>query len=150
MRYLVENDGVDHINVDCAARTMLGILLHNGAYSPMALPDYGRFVSISGFWGWYVTGKRHEVFRMLHSDAPMDAISALSVVYDPSLGSAVTQAMRCKLDQNLTLKEMFDLNQLPLVRYERRVQRPYFSDMERWALDDNWTMKVLQDLKQGQ
>lgn len=51
MNFKPENDGVDHINVYSKAKTELGKMLSNFAYSPFFCED-GKFNSMEGYWYW--------------------------------------------------------------------------------------------------
>lgn len=53
--FLVEEDGVTHINVYSKARTKLGQFLSNFAHTPIDTED-GRFASLEGYWYWLKTG----------------------------------------------------------------------------------------------
>lgn len=61
-----DEDGVTHINIYSQARTELGRLLSNFAYSPFVFEPYGTFASGEGFWYWYLTGQQHNELKNLH------------------------------------------------------------------------------------
>jgi hypothetical protein len=52
MKINPENDGIDHINIYSKAKTELGRLLSNFAFSPIDLKDDGKFNSIEAYWYW--------------------------------------------------------------------------------------------------
>lgn len=66
MTYIVEEDGVTHINVYSKGRTELGRWLSNFAHSPFIHPVYGEFASVEALWYYVATGCKHESLRPLH------------------------------------------------------------------------------------
>lgn len=51
-----DEDGVTHINIYSKGKTELGRWLTNFSYSPFNHPEYGKFLSMEGFWCWVSTG----------------------------------------------------------------------------------------------
>ncbi len=66
MKFLLANDGVDHINIYSQAKTVLGRFLSNWTLQPFTCED-GKFDSIEGYWFWL--GTRDERFRSLYGYA---------------------------------------------------------------------------------
>lgn len=54
MKFKIENDGVDHINVYSKGQTEIGKLLSNFSHFPFNCED-GHFESIEGYWYWLST-----------------------------------------------------------------------------------------------
>jgi hypothetical protein len=50
--WIPEEDGVTHINIYSKGKTELGRWLTNFSYSPFNHPEYGKFLSMEGFWYW--------------------------------------------------------------------------------------------------
>jgi hypothetical protein len=59
MKINPEKDGIDHINIYSKAKTELGRLLSNFAYSPISLKDDGSFNSIEAYWYWLLCDHVH-------------------------------------------------------------------------------------------
>lgn len=144
MSYSVETDGVDHINVNSIGRTLLGLMLYNGAYSPFVHPEFGTFVSITGLWGWLVTGRQQDIFRHLYGEQAQRKIKDYVPVFDPDLRALISRAVEMKLQQNLTLLELFKRNaNLPYVTYGELNREPIpVGAFEEWVYDDLWTLDL--------
>ncbi len=66
-------DGITHINIYSKARTELGRMLSNFAYSPFVYEPYGYFASAEAFWYWYLTGEQYDELRELSGYAAKKA-----------------------------------------------------------------------------
>lgn len=66
MKYLQENDGIDHINIYSRGKTELGRMLSNFYEFNLIVSD-GQFKSIEGYWYWLLAGKQkdREILRTL-------------------------------------------------------------------------------------
>jgi hypothetical protein len=149
MSYRVDTDGVDHINVAATGRTMLGIMLHVGAYSPIVHPEFGYFVSVAGFWGWLGSGRVHDVFRHLYGES---AFRALLTYQRAPLGDGVDlikNALWLKVEQNQTLRHLIRLNRLPLVCYNDVLDDLPIHPDDPWRYDAPAVLGWLQELNQA-
>jgi hypothetical protein len=62
----LSKDGVDYINIDAKAKTLLGRKLASFSNAHFKHPYYGLFRSIVGYQNWLVTGKKVDALRHLY------------------------------------------------------------------------------------
>jgi hypothetical protein len=147
-QYQASTDGTDHINVSVVARTMLGLLLINGAYTPFRHPQYGDFVSVSGFRAWLITGGLQDVFRTMYGTTARANIANYSVVYNPEIAQLVDTAIELKIQQSPVLcKQFTDNRRLPYVSYGDDLPWHFQSGLEAWAHRDEVSVSYLNELK---
>lgn len=141
MNYGVETDGIDHINVSCQGRTLLGMMLYNGSFSPTTIPDAGTFTSIHGYWSWLLTDRKYDIFKHLYGEEAFAMLKGLPITPNGHLEELVSHAIDLKLNQNLTLAYLFNQNKsLPYVSYGEVNHEPLGNFLESWVYDDSWTI----------
>ncbi len=146
-----EDDGVRHINCWSKARTALGQLLSNFANTPFHHPQHGAFASVEGFWYWCATGMKHTQLRRLYGASAKSYGSKLPRVEmdEETFRDLIRSAIRCKLEQNSKLRDLFIESTLPFEHYfvygpksEIIVQK----DKHRWQMEyleqlrDEWRL----------
>lgn len=148
MSYGADTDGVDHINVNSIGKTLLGMMLYNGSFSPIVIPEFGTFTSIHGFWAWLITGRRYDIFKYLYGEEAFARIKGLPIVQDPELRDLITRAIQLKIQQNLTLNHLFRQNAyLPYVSYGPVNHEPLNTFLDEWTYDDRWTLDLFSYLQ---
>ncbi len=118
--YLLEHDGIDHINVYSKGKTALGRFLSNFTYAPIKTVD-GRFDSIEGYWYWLGTeDTRKECLRYLSGFAAKHKGRELrSKDWQDSeeFKKKILDAIKIKIEGFPEYKELLINNKLPLVHY---------------------------------
>lgn len=113
-------DGIYHINIYSQGKTALGRHLSNFAVTPFTYEPYGTFKSVEGFWYYYFTGCKHEQFkRMWGFQAKQQGKKLFEekhLINDEDK-SIILEAIRCKLRQNHTIRQMLKESILPLKHY---------------------------------
>ena len=147
MSYQMETDGVDHINANCVGRTLLGMMLYKGAYSPMEHPSDGRFISMTGYWGWLITGEYQDTYRYLYGENLYQYLRTADIRPGSHIHKRLHDAMVLKINQNLTLRSLFVRNSsLPYVIYGDINHEPFHGEDD-WSFDDAWMIKCLTELQ---
>lgn len=123
MNFVPKDDGITHINVYSKGSTELGKLLTNFSRSPFDYPPYGRFESVEGFWYYYLTGCKHEVFKTLWGFKAKqegkkyrdDRVDIEGLTNEQK--GVILEAVRCKLRQNKSILLKLTQSRLPLAHY---------------------------------
>lgn len=110
-------DGQTHINVFSRGWTYLGRMCSNFARSPFTHPDHGYFESMEGFYYWYSTGQQHDELRHLTGFQAKVVGRQFERVYCEHFEHVLTQALRCKFNQNPELAQLLKESELPLLHY---------------------------------
>ena len=113
-----DDDGVTHIDIYSKGKTELGRWLTNFSYSPFNNPEYGKFLSMEGFWYWVSTGMKEERFRTLVGFKAKELGKTMKVVdVGEEFESIIKQGIRQKLiSDKAKLRELLECN-LPLAHY---------------------------------
>lgn len=118
------NEGVDHINIYSKSRTVLGRQLSNFQKSPFNHPKDGKFMSVEGYWYWYLTGQDVDDFRQLFGfkakELGKKILEERKINKDQMLlgfQEDVLEAIRCKLRQNRYILMNLISTDLPLEHY---------------------------------
>lgn len=119
MSWLVEEDGVTHINVYSKARTELGRWLTNFSYAPFSHPVYGWFDSVEAAWYYGSTGFQHENLRTLHGfQAKQEGRKYERVDIDETkFAQFIKTCIRAKLIANPEMLTKLIDSELPFVHY---------------------------------
>lgn len=113
-----ENDGLDHINVYSKGRTSLGRDLTNFSYSPINLPEDGKFNSVEGYWYWL--SSKDDKLRSLHGFKAKQygrAIRADDWLEDEKFKKKIKLAIKIKIESNPDLMRKFRTSSLPFAHY---------------------------------
>lgn len=110
-------DGIDHINIYSKGKTELGHLLSNFSFSPFKHPEYGKFVSIEGFWHWLSTGQKEDKLRELYGYQAKELGKNLQTVEVKDFYFQITKALRYKINQDKHLRKLLYESVLPFKHY---------------------------------
>lgn len=143
--YLLEEDGVSHLNIYSRGKTELGRFLSNFALSPFTHPKFGSFNTIEGFWQYIKTGKKHECFRTLSG---MDC-KKISKQYEKqdcdNFQRYIKEAILLKIESNEKFKLLLKESTLPLTHYY------YYGDQSSYKIiipDNNkWVISYIEDIR---
>lgn len=143
--YLLENDGIDHLNIYSRGKTELGRFLSNFYLSPFTHPKFGSFNTIEGFWQYVKTGKKHECFRTLSG---MDC-KKISKQYEKqdcdNFKRYIKEAILLKIVYNEKFKLLLKESTLPLTHYY------YYGDQSSYKIiipDNNkWVISYIEDIR---
>jgi hypothetical protein len=116
IKFLPENDGVDHINIYSKGKTELGRFLTNFAHHPTFTPD-GYFASIEGYWYWLSckNDKLRHVWGFKAKELGRE-LRAKDWVEDPEFKGKIKAAIKNKVE-NSPLKDTFKNSTLPFAHY---------------------------------
>lgn len=134
------NDGVDHINIYTKGATQLGRDLTNLSNIGFTHPTHGKFLSMEGFWYWWLTGAQFDDFKVYSGWKAKQEGKKLKEFRVDKNGlteedkDILKEAMKCKLRQNKNLLKVFLESDLPFKHYY------YYGDkkaniMLRWETD---------------
>lgn len=139
-----DRDGIDHINCWSKGKTALGRLLSNFALTPFEHPQYGRFVSVEGFWYWAASGMQHEHFRRLYGHSAKQAGLLTETVFRPEseFQDLIRDAIRLKIEQNEELKTAFIASTLPFEHYFVYPGNVVRKEKHRWQMDHLETLRA--------
>ena len=115
MKYIPENDGVDHINIYSKGKTELGRLLSNFAYTPFTIPDKGSFNTVEGFWYWTMTGLSE--FRKLPGWECKKIGDHTTPLREHPNEEELLEAYLSKINNNPSIAVMLAENELPFAHY---------------------------------
>lgn len=135
-----DEDGITHINCWSKGRTVLGQLLSNFANTPFDHPQHGSFASVEGFWYWCATGMQDRQLKRLYGASAKSYGKKLTPVAleEAVFRDLIRSAIRCKLEQNAQLREMFIASELPFEHYYvygPKVDVIVQKDEHRWQMD---------------
>lgn len=151
----IDQDGATHINVYSRGATDLGKALSNFTRAPFVHPEFGQFASVEGFWYWLSAGHgedREELRHRWGASAKATGSEIPSIPLDEEyFHNQIKVAIRCKIEQNPEIREMFINSSLPFdhyfVGYERELDRPKW---RRWIMrkkKHRWQMEFLELLR---
>lgn len=120
-------DGITHINVYSKAKTDLGTFLSNFTWSPINIPEHGKFNSIEAYWYWLLC--KDERLRNLYGyDAK--SLGERLIVWDlfcekdlhndqnsEEFKNFIKQAITIKINNNPRYKALLAKSVLPLCHY---------------------------------
>lgn len=115
--YNPEEDGITHINIYSGSKTKLGKLLSHFSHTPFVHPYFGPFASMEGFWYYLKAEKKDEKLRQLYGSNAKFYGKKLKSVYVRDFEQLVVDANRLKINQNLNIKEMMLVSELPFDHY---------------------------------
>src|SRR6267142_491835 len=134
MECLIENDGIDHINVYSKGRTRLGRLLSNFAWTPFDHPEYGYFKTVEGFWYWIITGK--DEFRYLPGYKCKEKGKKEINIREYPNKEELKIAYKYKLQFNPEIYDLLKENKLPFEHYY------VYGNKKIKAIEWEWTAKL--------
>lgn len=143
--YLLEEDGISHINIYSRGKTELGRFLSNFALSPFIHPKFGSFNTVEGFWHYLRTGKKHECFRTLSG---MDC-KKISKQYEKqdcdNFQRYIKEAILLKIESNEKFKLLLKESTLPLTHYY------YYGDESSYKIvvpdNSKWLINYIEDIR---
>lgn len=115
--YRPADDGKTHINVYSKGKTELGRKLSNFSRYGFKHPDFGSFDSVEGFWYWYATGCKYDIFRSSSGIEAKRLGQDLPRVQQDDFETRVKEAIFCKVIQNPELCVLLRNSELPFVHY---------------------------------
>ena len=143
--YLLQNDGIDHINIYSRGKTELGGFLSNFAYSPFNHPKFGSFNTVEGFWHWLKTGKKHDEFRILSGMDSKKLSRKLEGSFPENFKKTIKEAILLKIESNEKFKQLLKESTLPLTHYY------YYGDevTHKIITPDNskWLINYIEDIR---
>lgn len=122
--YNPDDDGVTHINVYSKGNTKIGRMLSHFYYSPIILPEDGKFNCVEGYWFWLqmsdIPGK--DVLRELLGAGAKKTGAKLREEFpnhldDIQFKKKIAVANACKIEQNTSISRELILSKLPFVHY---------------------------------
>lgn len=116
--YLPENDGIDHINIYSKGRTEIGRWMSNFAFTPITIPEHGKFFSIEGYWYWLGSGD--ERLRKLTGFAAKSLgrdLRGRKTLPEDEFRALISAAIRIKAEGNVRLLSELRASTLPLTHY---------------------------------
>lgn len=130
----VHNDGVDHIRISPSAKTLLGRLLANEAYTPFRHPVLGTFASLEAFWAYVRSGGEISWVRSLIGHQARQATVQTAKVRRLNFREMICEGLELKIDQKEELKQLISANKLPFFRYELLDGEPVVETTQPWFL----------------
>jgi hypothetical protein len=119
MKYLPENDGIDHINVYSKGKTELGRLLSNFAHTPFTIQikdeDF-TFQSVEGYW-YYLLTKDKYLCHLHGFKAKQYGKSKWNDKAEPVTEEQLATAYWQKLREHPKIWRLLRENTLPLAHY---------------------------------
>lgn len=113
-----DNDGVDHINIDTRAKTVLGRMLVSTAATDFIHPVLGPFSSIEAFRAFIRTGGKDPDVRYLSGKMAYDYSNKNIRSQCPkNIKDIILEASWHKVDQNPELKKLLLESSLPFDHY---------------------------------
>jgi len=112
-----DKDGIDHINIYSKAKTNLGKLLSNFAWTPFTCED-GLFSSIEGYWYWL--GCKDDRLRDMYGFKAKKLgreLEAPDYQDDEEFKRKIKSALRCKMFEHPDIAKMLKESDLPLKYY---------------------------------
>lgn len=114
---LVLEDGTTHINIDAFAQTELGRMLVHQFASKFEHPQFGRFRSVEGFWGYVRDNTRDDRWRYVSGMTAKRETRNLGVRWIANFHQIIMEANYFKIEQNDHLKALFVASELPFDHY---------------------------------
>lgn len=118
---LVENDGIDHINISFKGKVELGRMLSHFYESPFMHPIYGQFKSMEGFWQYIRASpakpEARDALRDLSGMAAKECGRNLENVYINNFVEIINYANYQKIIQNPKIAEAMTQSVLPFKIY---------------------------------
>ena len=144
--YLLEEDGISHLNIYSRGKTELGRFLSNFALSPFIHPKFGSFNTVEGFWHYLRTGKKYECFRTLSG---MDC-KKISKQYEKqdcdNFQRYIKEAILLKIESNEKFKLLLKESTLPLTHYY------YYGDESTYKIvvpdNSKWLINYIEDIRE--
>lgn len=144
MKYKIENDGIDHINVYSKGKTQLGRFLSNFSYSPIETSE-GTFSSIEAYWYWLGANdpRRDKIRTLFGGDAK---VFGRTLNQGPRLSSEefqlkIQSAILQKIKNNPEMKLQIENCGLEFVHYY------VFKGKTKEATKHRWLMNFFNNLK---
>jgi hypothetical protein len=115
-------DGQNHINIYSKGKTLLGKWLTNFAYSPITIPEHGKFASIEAYWYW-LSCEDDNLRHLNGFTAKQEGKRILSSRCDGLLyqrdnfNELICKAIDIKLKSNMDMLYELHDSTLPLVHY---------------------------------
>lgn len=111
-------DGITHINIYSAGKTVLGKFLSNFTYSPITTDDDGHFDSVEGYWYWL--SNRNDVMHAVHGyNAKKIGKSYPRIVQltEEEFQKKIISACWIKIHSNPHMLSLFKDSTLPFAHY---------------------------------
>jgi len=149
-----ELDGITHINIYSKAKTELGRLLSNFAYSPMKVAD-GEFASVEAYWYWLNCSnpKRDDLKPLFGFQAKnlgrelkakdYPAAEKLELEFKPKIHQALIEKTRA----NEKLRGLLLESTLPFCHYYVYGNKVLVENSARWLIQ-MWD-QIRNELKEG-
>ncbi len=153
---VIEDDGVTHINIYSRGATPVGRALSNFTLAPFEHPEFGRFVSVEGFWYWLSAGANpeHDRMRRLYGpSAKFEGARLLSIPQDDEyFHEQICRAIECKVRQNPDILKEVVASSLPFMHYIVMHEKDYREQGQyrRWPVlkqKHQWQVDFLEDLR---
>lgn len=116
-QWILQIDGVDHINIYSKGETELGRKLSNFYLKSFTHPEYGDFKSIEGFYYWLKTGLIHDELRNLYGFKAKEIGRTFPIVHREHFIDSICYAIYCCLEQHPDIKKEIKESQLPFTHY---------------------------------
>lgn len=114
---LVLDDGRTHINIDAFARTELGRMLVHQFPARFEHPEFGRFRSVEGFWGYVRDRDRDDRWRYVSGMAAKRETRNQGEVWLTDFHQIIMEANFFKIEQNAHIRELLIATDLPFDHY---------------------------------
>jgi len=114
---LVLDDGKTHINIDAFAQTDLGRMLVHQFPAKFEHPEFGRFRSVEGFWGYVRDRNRDDRWRYVSGMAAKRETRNQGEVWIADFHQIIMEANFFKIEQNEGIKDLFVASTLPFDHY---------------------------------
>lgn len=118
--YMPIDEYDNHINIYSNSARALGRQLSNFYRSETEHPEYGKFMSVEGFYYWLLTGKKNEELRELHGYEAKKVGSEFDSVVDSnndSFKKEIQTMILLKISQNKRIENNLASSNLPLTHY---------------------------------
>lgn len=146
MTWDFRKDGITHINVYSKAQTALGRHLSNFSLAPFECPEFGKFVSIEGYW-YYLLTSNPELRELAGVEAKRVGKKSRPGEPPAFFERCVRRALRLKILGSPRLAAMLRESTLPLAHYY--VHRDHDSgDLVVKPADSHpWVIGELEDIR---
>lgn len=117
LKYSIENDGLDHVNVYTKGKTLLGRQMSNLSDCHIDHPRYGHFRTLEGLWYFLKTGKTDEYFRILSGYDCRKRGKEKDTIWNVNFQREFKVGIICKILAYPPLENALRLSELPFVHY---------------------------------
>lgn len=146
--YKVINEGIDHINIYSRSTLLLGRQLSNFYYSPFKHPLYGEFLSMEGFYFWYLTGQVYDDLKQMYGYKAKEYGNKLEPYridklygLDSDMIYDIKEAIIYKLAYNPDIYEGLKNSTLKFTHYY------VYNGKEKYARNSKWFIDIFEDIR---